>query len=51
VLIACGDELWQRFTPDRFSDWADVVKDTVGAAVGLGLLWLARDRLARSDPA
>jgi VanZ family protein len=51
LVIASLDEYLQRLTPDRFSDWADVVKDAVGAASGLGLLRLARDFLARSNAA
>jgi VanZ family protein len=35
VLYGTIDELYQSLTPDRFSDWRDVVYDAAGAAAGL----------------
>lgn len=41
VLYGALDELYQSLTPDRFSDWRDVVADAAGAALGLMALHLA----------
>lgn len=49
LCAACGgaDELYQRLTPDRFSDLGDVLSDAAGAALGLLSLWLVQRLLAR----
>lgn len=38
---ACVDEAIQLLTPDRGPRFTDVLIDTAGVAVGIGLLWLA----------
>jgi VanZ family protein len=50
VLYGTIDELYQSLTPDRFSDWRDVVADAAGAGIGLTLLRLAQRLLPRRDP-
>ena len=39
-LIACADETIQRFVPDRGPAFKDVLIDTSGVLVGIGLLFL-----------
>ncbi len=39
-LTACADETIQRFVPGRGPGWADVGIDTLGVALGIGLLYL-----------
>ena len=39
-LIACADETIQRFVPDRGPAFKDVMIDTSGALLGIGLLFL-----------
>jgi VanZ family protein len=43
VACAVADEIWQRFTPDRYSDYVDVLSDAAGAALGLAALLLWRE--------
>lgn len=40
ALYAATDEFHQRFVPTRGPSVGDVLLDTVGAALGLGLKWL-----------
>lgn len=42
LCASCGaaDELYQRLTPDRFSDVRDLLSDTIGAALALAALWM-----------
>jgi len=40
-LYAASDEFHQSFVPGRTGQFSDVVVDTLGGAIGLGLLWLA----------
>ncbi len=40
TLYAATDELHQAFVPSRESAVADVLLDSLGAALGLGLLWI-----------
>lgn len=40
ILYAASDEWHQRFVPSRTSDWHDVLIDTAGVALGVGLTWL-----------
>ena len=42
LCASCGaaDELYQRLTPDRFSDVRDLLSDATGAALSLAELWL-----------
>lgn len=44
VGLGAGDEAWQAWVlyPTRAFDWNDVVLDTVGGMLGLGLRWSAR---------
>ena len=39
-LAACADETIQKFVPDRGPSFADVLIDTAGVAVGIGVLFL-----------
>ena len=39
-LVACIDETIQRFVPDRGPSFRDVLIDTSGALLGIGLLFL-----------
>ena len=39
-LYAASDELHQVFVPSRTGQISDVLVDTSGAAIGLGLLWV-----------
>ena len=39
-LIACADETIQRFVPDRGPAFQDVLIDTSGVLIGIGLLFL-----------
>jgi VanZ family protein len=41
VLYAASDEIHQAFVPSRTGHFADVLVDTAGGVIGLGLLWLA----------
>lgn len=41
MLYAASDELHQSFVPDRTGRVDDLVVDTIGALVGLGLAWAA----------
>ena len=40
ALYAATDELHQAFVPSRDSAVADVLVDSLGAAAGLGLIWI-----------
>lgn len=40
-LYAVTDEIHQAFVPGRTGQMSDVMIDTAGGAIGLGLLWLA----------
>jgi VanZ family protein len=40
LLYSASDELHQVFVPSRTGQISDVLVDTSGAAIGLGLLWL-----------
>jgi VanZ family protein len=40
ALYAASDEFHQSFVPTRYASFNDVMIDTLGAAAGLGLLWL-----------
>ncbi len=54
VVYALSDELHQSFVPDRTGRLDDVVTDTVGAVIGIGVAWLVlsvRARARRDDPA
>lgn len=53
LCVACGlaDEMWQWFTPDRYSDYVDVLSDSCGAALGLAALHLGRGLLAGRESA
>lgn len=44
VLYAFSDEFHQAFVPGRHPDPLDLVCDGLGAALGLGLLWLWKSR-------
>lgn len=53
VAYGVSDEWHQSFVPGRFSDWADVLADALGAAAAAGLAWawailLHRRELRRS---
>ena len=48
VLYAASDEYHQTFVPDRYGSVVDVLIDTTGAAIGLGLLLLWRNWANRS---
>ena len=39
-LVACADETIQRFVPDRGPSFRDVLIDTSGVFIGIGLLFL-----------
>lgn len=39
-LTACADETIQRFVPGRGPGWGDVLIDTLGVTLGIGLLLL-----------
>jgi len=41
LLYAASDEIHQMFVPGRTGQISDVMVDTAGGAIGLGLLWLA----------
>jgi VanZ family protein len=41
ALYACTDEYHQSFVATRYASALDVVIDSVGAAVGVALIWLA----------
>jgi len=47
VLYAASDEFHQAFVPSREASVIDVLIDTSGAAVGLGVLWMAGRRCGR----
>jgi len=49
LVCAVADEIWQRFTPNRFSDYMDVLSDSGGAGLGLAALRLAQLILGRED--
>jgi VanZ family protein len=53
VLYALSDEWHQSFVPDRTGRLDDIVTDTIGALVGLGVAWallaLAATRRARGS--
>jgi len=54
VLFGLSDELHQSFVPDRTGRIDDVITDTVGALIGIGLAWVAltisaRKRTAETD--
>lgn len=40
-LYAASDEIHQAWVPGRTGQASDVVVDTAGGAIGLGLLWVA----------
>jgi VanZ family protein len=50
ITVAYGllDELHQSFVPDRTGRLDDVVTDTVGALIGIGVAWLLLTVIARS---
>jgi VanZ family protein len=53
VLYAMSDELHQAFVPTRQGSPLDVVIDSVGAAIGIGVAWLATKwhrRAVRPEP-
>lgn len=39
-LYACSDELHQRFVSDRSGQFTDVLIDSIGAVIAVGLYWL-----------
>jgi len=41
ALYAASDEFHQTFVPGRNGQISDVLVDTIGGGIGLGLLWLA----------
>jgi VanZ family protein len=47
ALYAATDEFHQRFVPTRGPSVADVLLDTAGAMLGLGLKWLREHRWSR----
>jgi VanZ family protein len=47
ALYAASDEFHQQFVATRGPSAADVLLDTVGATVGLGLKWLGERRWSR----
>ncbi len=55
VAYGLTDEFHQRFVPGRFAEWRDLTADTVGAVLGVGLVWAwsivfsARTSRSRSD--
>ncbi len=53
LCLACAvaDEIWQRFTPNRFSDYMDVLSDSGGAALGLIVLRLGQLMVGREGAA
>lgn len=42
VFHGAGLELLQHFFPPRAAEWSDLTADAVGAACGVGLVWLCR---------
>jgi VanZ family protein len=44
IPYAASDEWHQSFVPSRTSDWHDVVIDTGGILLGIGLAWLMARR-------
>jgi VanZ family protein len=40
ILYAASDEWHQSFVPSRTSDWHDVLIDTGGILLGIGIAWL-----------
>lgn len=40
ALFAASDEFHQSFIPGRSAEVRDVLIDTIGAAVGVGIIWL-----------
>jgi VanZ family protein len=51
ATYAAGDEFHQSFVSTRYASGWDVLIDTAGAAVGLGLVWLVVRRRGRSPNA
>jgi VanZ family protein len=47
VLYGLSDELHQSYVPDRMGRIDDVITDTVGALIGIGLAWVALTVRAR----
>jgi VanZ family protein len=41
ALYAASDEIHQAFVPGRSGQVSDVIVDSIGGAIGLGVLWLA----------
>lgn len=50
-LYASSDELHQSFVPGRGVEFSDVLLDTLGAAIGLALLWFYLSRRHPRQPA
>jgi len=42
ALYAIGDEFHQSFIPDRVASVGDWAVDILGAAVGVGVVWVTR---------
>ncbi|MFQ5876881.1 MAG: VanZ family protein [Acidobacteriota bacterium] len=53
LCLACAivDELLQKLSSARYSDYTDVLSDAVGAGLALGVLHLGQRAFLRSDPA
>lgn len=49
-LYAVSDEVHQLFVPGRDSDIKDVMVDTVGAVLGIGLYWLIQKCSRKNIP-
>jgi VanZ family protein len=51
VLYAISDEIHQMFVPNRYADYADVLSDAVGAAIGLFAIHLTQRVVLRRGAA
>ncbi|HZT73575.1 MAG TPA: VanZ family protein [Terriglobales bacterium] len=49
-LYASSDELHQSFVPGRGVEFSDVLLDTLGAAIGLAILWFYLSRRYPQQP-
>ena len=38
-MYGFSDEIHQRFVPGRVADVRDLIADTIGALVGVGVVW------------